>query len=146
MLIVAAYRRIEPFGQNAGGVDRVTQILETTDITILSGDDGLTLPMMALGAVGVISVASNVVPATVAALVERAARDDVAAARAVHDALAPLVRALFLESNPIPVKAALHLTGRLPEPTVRLPLVEASEETRLAVARALEGLEASVRP
>ena len=124
--------------KETGGVERVTRIREACAVPVFSGDDGLTLPMVALGAVGVISVASNVVPEEVAALVEAAVRSDLAAARARHERLSPLFRALFLETNPVPVKAALHLLGRLESDAVRLPLTSASPSTRDALARALE--------
>ncbi|MFO0932494.1 MAG: 4-hydroxy-tetrahydrodipicolinate synthase [Planctomycetota bacterium] len=109
-----------------GHVDRVTRLREACGIPILSGDDALTLPFLSLGAVGVVSVASNVVPAKIVALVRDALAGRRAEALAAHEALAPLVRALFQETNPIPVKAALKLLGLFPSDEVRLPLVPAS--------------------
>jgi 4-hydroxy-tetrahydrodipicolinate synthase len=121
-------------------VARVTRIRELCDVPILSGDDGLTLPMMALGAVGVVSVASNVVPERVSGLVRAMAGGRLSEALRVHEELSPLFRALFLEPNPIPVKAALAMLGAIPCDAVRLPLVEASGGVRQALGRALEPL------
>lgn len=126
--------------KETGGVHRITRLRRETDVPILSGDDGLTWPMMALGAVGVISVASNVLPRQIASLVGAARRGDLAEGLAQHEALTDAFEALFLETNPIPVKAALALVGLLEEATVRLPLVEAQPATREALRRALEGL------
>ena len=131
--------------KETGGVGRVSALRLRAGVEVLSGDDALTLPMMALGAAGVVSVASNVVPAEMAALVGRAAAGDLAGARAVHERLLPLFEALFVETNPIPVKAALHLAGLLGDPTVRLPLVDAAATTRAGLEAALATLAAPVR-
>ncbi len=109
-----------------GSVDQVTQILGSCDITVLSGDDSLTLPMMAVGAAGVVSVAANVVPADVAQLCALAAAEDFRGARDIHYKLARLFRAMFLETNPMPVKAAMALMGLIKN-NLRLPLVPLSE-------------------
>ncbi|MCB9663684.1 MAG: 4-hydroxy-tetrahydrodipicolinate synthase [Alphaproteobacteria bacterium] len=105
-------------------------------LALLSGDDFTTLPFVALGGVGCISVASNVVPDRMAALVAaaRAARLD--EARALHLGLYPLFRVLFAETNPLPVKTALALMGRCEE-RFRLPLCEMSEEPRARLAEEL---------
>ena len=111
--------------KDAGGsVDGTSDALAATagtGMAILSGDDGLALPMMAVGATGVVSVASNVVPERMVALVAAAARGDMAAARAEHFHLLPLIRALFVETNPVPIKRAMELVG-LCGGAVRLPL------------------------
>ena len=120
--------------KETGGVDRVTHLRRETDVPIFSGDDGLTLPMMALGAVGVVSVVSNLEPARTVRWVRAAARGDVEEARKIHDALAPLVEALFLESNPAPIKVALTLRGLLEDGGVRLPLVAPTAATRARLA------------
>jgi 4-hydroxy-tetrahydrodipicolinate synthase len=92
--------------------------------TVLSGDDSMTLPMMAVGAKGVISVISNIAPGRMADLVRLALEGDYAAARAVHIELFPLMRALMkVETNPSPIKAAMNLLGMEAGP-VRLPLSE----------------------
>lgn len=125
-----------------GHVDRVTRLREACAIPLLSGDDALTVPFVSLGAVGVVSVASNVVPGEVVALVRHALAGRRADALAAHERLAPLVRALFQETNPIPVKAALKLLGVFASDEVRLPLVSASPSVLAALAAAL-GTQAS---
>jgi len=94
---------------------------------VLSGDDALTVPMMALGGRGIISVASNVIPGQMGRLAELCLACDFAAARALHHELYPLMEINFVETNPIPVKASLGLMGLL-EPVFRLPLVPPSPE------------------
>lgn len=108
-----------------GSVDRVSEILDQCDITVLSGDDSLTLPMISVGAKGIISVASNLIPGELSAMVEAALNGDFASARAAHRKYYPLFRNLFIESNPIPVKAAMGMTGAI-TPEYRLPLCEIS--------------------
>jgi 4-hydroxy-tetrahydrodipicolinate synthase len=106
---------------------------------IISGDDSLTVPFISVGAVGVISVASNVAPGPVSELV-RAARDgQMARAEQLHRRLYPLFKNLFIESNPAPAKYALSLTMNL-SPELRLPLVEMSEENRQLVRGTLAEL------
>lgn len=107
--------------------------------TLLSGDDGLGLPSFALGASGLVSVLANLLPAETKALVTAARGGDLAKARALHHRLLPLIDALFLESNPGPLKAALKLMG-LAEDVLRLPLVSAEPGTRAKLAAALEAL------
>jgi 4-hydroxy-tetrahydrodipicolinate synthase len=123
-----------------GTTERVTRLREACALPLLAGDDGLTLPMIALGAVGVVSVASNVAPAEVAALTAFALAGDLARARVVHERMGPLFRALFLESNPIPVKSALALQRVFSSREVRLPLVDASPATVAAVRAALRAV------
>ena len=128
--------------KEAGGtVERVSQLRQAVPETfeILSGDDSLTLPFISVGAVGVISVASNVAPAEVSALV-RAARDgQMARAEQLHRRLYPLFKNLFVESNPSPAKYALSLMLGL-SPELRLPLVEMSEDNRELVRATLANL------
>jgi 4-hydroxy-tetrahydrodipicolinate synthase len=119
----------------------MTQICEVAKAVpdgflLLSGDDALTLPAMAVGARGVISVASNECPAEMARMVDTAERNDFAAARQVHARLLPLMVANFAESNPIPVKAAMALMGLLEE-SYRLPMVPPRAETREKLRRVL---------
>ena len=118
-------------------VGRITHLREITDVPIFSGDDALTLPMMSLGAVGVVSVAGNVVPAQVSELASLCLAGNYADALALHESLAPLFDALFREPNPIPVKAALRIQGLLEHDGVRLPMVAASDAVREELARAL---------
>lgn len=92
------------------------------NFSVLSGDDGMTLPVMALGGDGVVSVASNIVPREVVALCDALLRNDMESARALHHRLAALVDMIFVESNPIPAKAMLSMMGRMTN-TLRLPLL-----------------------
>ncbi len=121
----------------AGSVDQVTAILGLCDITVLSGDDPLTLPMMAVGARGVVSVLANVLPGEIARMVAAHA-DDPVAARRLHQKLRPIMKALFVETNPGPVKYAMAELGLIASGELRLPLVEPGEESRRAMAPALE--------
>jgi 4-hydroxy-tetrahydrodipicolinate synthase len=95
---------------------------------VLSGDDPLTLPMAAVGAVGVVSVLSNVVPGRVSAMCDAFLSDRWSDALTIHRQLAALTKALFLETNPIPVKAAMALLGR-DTGSMRLPMTPAAEKT-----------------
>lgn len=104
---------------------------------LLSGDDGLTLPVMAIGGTGVISVVANIVPKDVAALVNEFEKGNLKKARAIHYKLLPLIKAMFLETNPIPVKVAMGLMG-LCEPDLRLPLCEMSTENFDKLKKALK--------
>ena len=113
--------RIVSVKEASGSADRTGRILAECDIEVMSGDDSLTLPLMALGALGVVSVAANVAPAGIKAMVKAAAAGDFAAARAEHYAWLPLMRDLFIETNPIPAKTALAWMGRI-NPAVRPPL------------------------
>jgi 4-hydroxy-tetrahydrodipicolinate synthase len=89
---------------------------------VLSGDDALTLPMLSIGARGVISTVANVAPQQTASILRAYLGGDLARARAVHYELLPLMQALFIETNPIPVKTALQILGRIPDAALRLPL------------------------
>ncbi len=122
-----------------GSVDRVSQILARCKIEILSGDDSLTLPMMAVGAVGVISVASNVAPKAVADMVHAALKGDWKTARELHQKYYRLFTDLFVDTNPIPVKAAMAMMG-LCEEIYRLPLCETSDGNKAKVRECLKQL------
>ena len=117
-----------------GSLDQCSQILNTTNLTVLSGDDSLTLPMMSIGAQGVISVAGNIVPGDLLAMVKAALEGDFVLAAKWHHKLFPLCRdMLSLATNPIPVKAAMMLLGR-DTGELRLPMT-ALEPTELDVLR-----------
>lgn len=124
----------------AGSVDRVSQIRTQCDLAVLSGDDSLTLPMMSVGGVGVISVASNVAPRAVSDLVHHALGGRWAEARALHLKYYQLFADLFMDTNPIPVKTALALMGRI-EDAYRLPLCEMSEGLKKRLEATLRSLE-----
>ena len=104
--------------------------------SVLSGDDALTLPVMALGGDGVVSVTSNATPRDMAAMCDALARGDARAARTLHERLLPWMAAAFVESNPLPAKAALALMGRM-QNALRLPLVPLAEQHLPAVRGAL---------
>jgi 4-hydroxy-tetrahydrodipicolinate synthase len=114
-----------------GSPDRVSQIRAALGprFEILSGDDSLTLPFMAVGAQGVISVASNVIPRPIARMVKAFADGRVKEALKLHEAYYPLLKDLFIETNPVPVKAAMALLGQMEE-EYRLPLVPMSSKNR----------------
>ncbi len=122
-----------------GSVDQVSQILAQSDISVISGDDALTLPMIAVGASGVVSVAANVAPAAVAALCAAALDGDYAAARETHYRLLPLFHGLFMETNPMPVKAVLARMGLI-ENHLRLPLVPMTPESSARLDPIIQGL------
>jgi 4-hydroxy-tetrahydrodipicolinate synthase len=111
------------------------------DFTVVSGDDALTLPMLAIGGRGVITTTGNVAPREMAEITRAFQRGDAEAARAAHYRLLPVMQALFMEPNPIPVKTALHILGRIPEPTLRLPLTPIGKGNRDRLEVALDGLE-----
>jgi len=114
-----------------GNADRVSQLRAALGprFEIMSGDDSLTLPFMAVGAQGVISVASNVIPRQVAQMVEAYAAGKTRAALKLHQQYYPLFKDLFIETNPVPVKAALAMLGQIEE-EYRLPLVPMSAKNR----------------
>jgi len=120
----------------AGSVDQVSEILSLCDITVLSGDDSLTLPMMAVGAKGIVSVIANIVPAKLKSLVQMAQTGDYEGARKLHIELFRLSKVMFIESNPSPVKAAMGMLG-LCDSTLRLPMVPLSPENEAVVATTL---------
>jgi 4-hydroxy-tetrahydrodipicolinate synthase len=123
-----------------GSVERVSAILDACDITVLSGDDGLAFPMIAVGATGVISVASNVAPEQVCNMVRAAKDGNMADARRLHNQLYPLFRDLFIDTNPVPVKAAMAMMGLTPE-VYRLPLCELDDRARMQLRATLKALE-----
>ncbi len=120
-----------------GQTGNATQIRKHTSLTVLSGDDAQTLPMMALGARGVISVLSNLLPSAMTGLVEAAEEGRFRDALRIHDRLQPLFQALFLESNPIPIKAAMSRVGWI-DPEIRPPLFTMTRTNAIALEEALE--------
>jgi 4-hydroxy-tetrahydrodipicolinate synthase len=110
---------------------------EAPDFQVYSGDDWATFGYVCLGAVGVISVAAHLVGPQIRQMIDLIQTGDVTAARKIHESLSPLFNALFVTSNPIPLKAALELVGR-PAGVPRLPLVPATSEERDRVRKALE--------
>jgi 4-hydroxy-tetrahydrodipicolinate synthase len=115
----------------SGSLDQMSQVIAACgpEFTVLSGDDNLTLPLMAIGGRGVISVIANIVPRDVADMTHAALDGDWKRARELHYRLFPLARAAFLETNPIPIKEAMAMAGML-EPEFRLPLCRMSDANR----------------
>jgi 4-hydroxy-tetrahydrodipicolinate synthase len=110
-----------------------------SDFLVLSGDDALTLPVMAVGGRGVISVVSNEIPREMAQLVEAVEQNDFAAARTIHARIMPLMQINFVESNPVPVKAAMAAMGLLEE-VYRLPVTSPRSESREKILAVLNDL------
>ena len=123
----------------SGSVARVSATVDACDLAVLSGDDMLAFPMIAVGAQGVISVASNVAPALVSKMINAALAGDMANAAMLHKRLYRLFRDLFIDTNPIPVKCALALMGRIEE-IYRLPLCETSDACRAQIRATLAEL------
>jgi len=126
----------------SGSVERVSELRRrlAEAFTILSGDDSLTLPFMAVGAAGVVSVASNLFPAEVCALVRACESGDLKSAAKLHRKLLPLFKDLFIEPNPVPMKTALGWRGAM-SGEVRLPLCEMSEANQARLRKTLEDFE-----
>ena len=123
-----------------GSVERVNELVAAVPegFTVLSGDDSLTLAFMAVGAVGVVSVASNLIPRGLSDIVSAALREDYAAARATHRKYYRLMNTLMkLDTNPVPIKTALEIKGML-SGAVRLPMVGMTDEKRTALATVLQ--------
>jgi 4-hydroxy-tetrahydrodipicolinate synthase len=107
------------------------------DFDVLSGDDIFTLPLLALGGRGVISTVSNVVPGDMAGLVDAFAAGDLEKARALHFRMSPLIDAIFIETNPIPVKAALAMMGKI-DSELRLPLCPMTEKNEAVLKKVMQ--------
>ena len=137
--LAARHSNIVAIKEAGGSVERVSQLHSALPdaFEILSGDDSLTLPFMSVGAVGVASVASNLIPSEVSSLVKTALAGDYAGARKQHYKLYTLFKELFVESNPAPVKYALSLLGKM-HPEVRLPLSALAEASCERVRAAMQ--------
>ena len=145
---LAAIPNIVGVKEASGNVTQMCEICRAVpaDFLVLSGDDALTLPLMAVGGHGIISVASNEIPSEMVEMVQHAERNDFAAARAVHARILPLMSINFVESNPIPVKSAMAAMGLLEE-SYRLPMVPPRPESKekiLGVLKALGLLKAAL--
>ncbi len=139
---LAAIRNIIGVKEASGNISQMIEIcrLVPSDFIVLSGDDALTLPLMAIGGRGVISVASNEIPADMVEMVRAAARGDFETARAVHNRILPLMQVNFVESNPVPVKAAMAAMGLLEE-RYRLPMCSPSAASKEKILRVLKELQ-----
>lgn len=136
---LASHPHVAAIKEAGGNVERVSAIRDACELPVLSGDDSLALPMISVGACGVISVAANVIPKEMSALVRLALENNLASARELHRTYYPLFRDLFIDTNPIPVKTALALMSRV-GPTFRLPLCEPSDKVREQLIRTLRSL------
>ena len=125
--------------EGSGSVQQASDIVQMCGdrLTVLAGDDALTLPMMAVGGKGVITVTANIVPAEMAGFVKAFAEGKIEDARRIHFKLSPLFAALFFETNPIPVKEALSMMGKI-DPELRLPLCPMAQDTREKLIQALK--------
>jgi len=123
----------------AGSIKQMSDQIQLcgADFDVLSGDDIFTLPLLALGGKGIISVISNVVPGDMAGLVDAFAAGDLEKARALHFRMSPLIDALFIETNPIPVKAALAMMGKI-DGELRLPLCPMTEKNEAVLKKAMQ--------
>jgi len=141
---LAEHPNIQGYKAASGDMGQISEIIERTretDLDVLSGDDGMTLPMLSVGATGAISVAANVEPERTCALVGAALAGDYERARAIHHRLGPLFRELFVETNPIPVKEAMQIRGYGPA-RMRSPLTRLAEQYRDDLQAVLDDLEA----
>ena len=121
----------------SGSLDQISQILSLCDITVLSGDDSLTLPMMSIGAKGVVSVVANVIPQDISDMVSAFLEGDLKKAKELHYKTTPLCKAMFIETNPIPVKTAMKFLGRL-NGEFRLPMCPMEKENEPKLKKALK--------
>jgi 4-hydroxy-tetrahydrodipicolinate synthase len=138
---LAAIPNIIGVKEASGNIQQMCEVCRSipAEFLVLSGDDAVTLPLMAVGGRGVISVASNEVPREMSQMVEAAERGDFAAARKIHASLMPLMLVNFVESNPIPVKTAMAAMGLLEE-IFRLPMVPPRPESRAKIQHVLAEL------
>ncbi len=137
---LARHPNIIAVKEAGGSVDRVNRILAECEISVVSGDDSLTLPMMAVGGRGVISVASNIVPDRIHEMVHAALNGEWFRATEMHRRLYPLFRDLFIETNPIPIKAAMAMCGIIEE-EYRLPLCPLAPANRAVLEQTLRSLD-----
>ena len=134
---LAQHEHIVSVKEAAGSVQRVTDIKKLCDIEVLSGDDSLAVPMIKEGALGVISVASNIIPAEVVALTTAALAGNFARAEELDQKYAQLFDDLFIDTNPIPIKAAMAMKGMLDE-TYRLPMCSMTDEKKAVLEASLK--------
>lgn len=133
---LAKHPNVVSIKEAGGSADRVSQIKSACEIEVLSGDDALTLPMMILGGVGVISVASNIIPEQVSRMVNAALAGQWDDARALHYQYYRVFNDLFIDTNPVPVKAALAMMGKIDE-VYRLPLCEMTGSSKEKLRKTL---------
>jgi len=135
---LAAIPQVVAIKEATGLMDQTSEILARCRLTVLSGDDSLTLPLMALGAQGVISVVANLVPKDVKHLTEAMRAGNLAAAQEAHRKLFPLCRVMFIETNPIPIKTAMKWAGLLESDEKRLPLTDLTPASADALRKTMK--------
>jgi len=135
---LAALKNIIGVKEASGSLEQMSRIkkLCPANFLLISGDDALTLPVMAIGGVGIISVVANIIPRDVAEMCDSFSKGDIERAEALHYKMLPLVKAMFIETNPIPVKTAMGLM-KMMEPDLRLPLCEMLPENEEKLVKAL---------
>lgn len=136
---LAKFKNIVGVKEASGSLKQMSDVIEFCgpDFDVLSGDDIFTLALMAIGGKGVISVISNVVPADMAGMVDAFTAGDLQKARALHYKMSPLIDALFIETNPIPVKTAMAMMGKI-DPELRLPLCRMAEKNEAVLKKAMQ--------
>jgi 4-hydroxy-tetrahydrodipicolinate synthase len=134
------HKNIVGVKESTGSMDQTSEIVKRLGkrFFVLSGDDSLTLPLMSVGAAGVISVAANLVPRTVADMVNAWEKGHAAEAQKLHLKLFPLIKSLFIESNPGPIKAAMEAAGLIVDGSLRSPMVSVLPETRKKILKAMK--------
>jgi 4-hydroxy-tetrahydrodipicolinate synthase len=131
-----AYPHVRGVKEASGSIDQSSQILAQAAMDVLSGDDSMALPVMAVGGKGVVSVIANIAPAETAELCRLALSGDIARARELHYKLMPIMKACFVETNPAPVKTAMEMMVKC-FGGMRLPMVELRPESRKTLEDAL---------
>ena len=134
---LAEFDNIVAIKEATGDIDQASQILNLCDITVLSGDDSLTLPIMSIGGKGVVSVLANILPREVSELTSSFLKGEIKNAQRLHNSLFPVCKAMFIETNPISVKTAMKLLGRL-NGEMRLPLCDMNDGHKKQLKIALE--------
>ena len=135
---LAENENIVAIKEASGSLDTISFILANSDLMVLSGDDSLTVPMISIGAKGLISTAANLLPEDFAKMVHAALDGDWFRAAELHLDMFPVMKALFIEGNPVPLKAAMARAGMIPEAIYRAPLVKMSEGNRERLFRVLD--------
>lgn len=137
---LSEHKNILAYKAASGDVAQISQVISLCNIIVLSGDDALTLPILAIGGKGVISVASNIVPSDVSTMVSSFLSGDLTKAKRIHYKLLKLFKTIFIETNPMPIKASLAMMGKIKE-ELRLPLVCMKEDTKAKLRTVLQELD-----
>jgi 4-hydroxy-tetrahydrodipicolinate synthase len=132
-------RNIKGVKEASGDLSQMSEVIEACgpDFDVMSGDDALTLPLLSIGGTGIISVVANIIPADVKNMVDSFAKGDLKKARELHHKMFPLVKAMFIETNPIPVKAASAMLGLI-SPEIRLPMTAPDEASLTKIKQAMK--------